>query len=69
MGKPGLTWSDEHQRMMTYQELGATVTKPPKGWQKLFGAPRQSRGLKVVSIVYDWKLGTDGMYTPEKGGF
>ncbi len=54
--KAGLDWSDEHKRWMTYEENGATVTKAPKGWRDLFGAPEKPRGLTVVSLAYDWKV-------------
>jgi len=64
-----MTWSAEHKRWMTHEELGATVTKAPKGWKELFGAPEKPRGLTVVSIVYDWKLYTDGDYERTGGSF
>ncbi len=67
--KEGKTWDEEHQAWMTHEELGASVTKAPKGWQKLFGAPPKRPGLKVVSIVYDWKLYTDGGYERTGGSF
>lgn len=50
-------------------KYGAMVAKAPKGWRKLFGARPASRGLKVVSIVYDWKLYTDGNYERKGGDF
>jgi len=66
----GFTWSDEHKDWRSHQSLGATVTKAPKGWQKLFDPPAPARRLlKVVSIVYDWKLYTDGDYERKGGDF
>lgn len=67
--KSSMTWSAEHKKYMTHEELGATITKPPKDWEKLFGAPPKPLGLKVVSIVYDWKLFTDGDYKRGPGSF
>ncbi len=50
--RAGKTWSAKHRKYLFPDELGAVVTKAPKGWQKLFGAPEAPRGLKVVSITY-----------------
>ncbi len=70
MIRDGRTWSEQHWRWVTHAELGATVTKAPKGWEKLFDPPEPARKmLKVVRIVYDWKLFTDGNYEPQGGDF
>lgn len=53
-------------------KYGAMVAKVPKGWQKLFGRDKRqehAKLLKVVSIVYDWKLYTDGDYERQGGDF
>ncbi len=56
----GLTWDSDTRKWVTHQSLGATVTKAPKGWQALFSEFNvryaYPRTLKVVSIVYDWKV-------------
>lgn len=58
--KAGLTWS--HERKLWYHpvQLGAVVSKAPEGWQGLFSEFHKRyaypRRLKVVSIVYDWKV-------------
>ena len=68
--KYGLTWSAEHGEYRSHEELGADVRKAPKGWRKLFDPPTPaSRRLKVVNIVYDWKLFTDGDYERKGGDF
>ena len=57
--KLGLTWDVETRKWKTHQSLGATVTSPPEGWRDLFGLEKRyayPRRLKVVSIVYDWKV-------------
>jgi len=50
-----LTWDAETDTWIRPEEAGAIVTKAPKGWKDLFGAPEKSRGLTVVSLAYDWK--------------
>ena len=68
--KRGYTWSDEHKRWVTHTSLGADVRKVPKGWQKVFDPPNPTRRvLKIVSIVYDFKLFTDGDYERKGGDF
>lgn len=57
--KAGLTWYAEGRKWVPHQALGAVVSSPPAGWRDLFGRGERyayTPGLKVVSIVYDWKL-------------
>ena len=57
--KQGKTWDSASGKWVSHQELGAVVTSPPQGWRDLFGRGERyayTPGLKVVSIVYDWKL-------------
>ena len=51
----GMTWDAETDTWIRPEDSGAIVTKAPKGWKDLFGAPENSRGLTVVSLAYDWK--------------
>ena len=68
--KYGWTWSAEHERFVSHNSLGATIIKLRKGWQKLFDPPNPTRRtLKIVSIVYDFKLFTDGDYERKGGDF
>ncbi len=56
----GQTWDSEARKWVTHQSLGATLSNPQKGWQGLFSEFNERyaypRRLKVVSIVYDWKV-------------
>ena len=57
--KAGLTWDAETRKWCDPRDLGASVTSPPKGWRDLFGREKRYAyplRLKVVSIVYDWKV-------------
>lgn len=38
--KAGLMWDAEIKLWVFPEEVGATVTKPPHEWWKLFGEPR-----------------------------
>ena len=67
--KRGWTWSAKHGEWRPHKTLSAEVTKAPKGWARFFGAPKEPRGLSVVSIVYDWKLCIDGDYERKGGDF
>ena len=51
----GMTWDAETDTWIRPEHAGAIVTKAPKGWKDLFGAPEKSRGLTVVMLAYDWK--------------
>lgn len=50
-----MTWDAETDTWIRPEHAGAIVTKAPKGWKDLFGAPEKSRGLTVVMLAYDWK--------------
>ena len=38
--KAGLTWDSASKQWMRHEDLGATVTKAPHGWWKLFETPQ-----------------------------
>jgi len=57
------TWSTKYKAM---------VGKLPAGWERFFGRDKRkdhARLLKVVPIVYDFKLYTDGDYERTGGDF
>jgi hypothetical protein len=53
----GETWDADTRKWVTHQELGATVTKLKKGWERHFqgGGKRYeyTPGLTVVVLAYD----------------
>lgn len=57
--KAGKTFDSATGNWCYPNDLGAVVTAPPEQWEDQFGRGERyeyAKGLKVVSIVYDWKV-------------